>query len=705
VDLSACINTVVKALVKAEETALHHSSSSPALTQKALTEAYDALKSAYALHWGGSSTRKLMAHGSHLVVSNPMLDMLSALNSPTLRQLGRDLSSFCSKHLLQILTRLDSEYQLSLWDGGVVLPNSDGHARERFRAHFFGGGSVAVMPMRLRSLFAQDSYGTTEDGLLSEFFFDSLSSLLGLSNSMGSPVNNQEYLVDTLVLVSPLPLIHDDPALVEGTFVGSAVRGMSYSPSETLRLLDMVSEWAELVPGREIVIVTGGVDVGHCTNIYCQLLDDPVDGEEPEQTDGGLGQGVEVLDNVPAQPASISEEEESTAVKSVSVISKEKEEPAPAPLIPTLGGGGRGGFGFGGIFGGGKKKEESHSSEKRRLSHRPSLRRNSSFQSQNLSLPGSEKRRQSTMVSTNNNTIDQLTQDVQDDSNAGPREPVVVCVRQVCIGPLVGVPGDDVPEVEGELYSTQRRFSYVHEYFEHDAHCGLVEVWDNRFVQSESDYHGATAEVLDFKTISDVQDAVGPAVVPETAISLDMDVLKDSTVCLLWKHANAHLKGGRKKKADVPQNNDAIALSDAVTDALDTEEALVAYPVVHRTVVKEGALTLPLRGGWAVEDLLSVAARHLLLRMAPHARAVCPMPSSLVLRLIWSKLESAERKLQNKSREKSAREKDDTVQAADPRAMITAAIVADAGYLAFVLRQAIEAQALLEHFSVVLGVE
>ena len=120
-------------------------------------------------------------------------------------------------HTLLTLLLLPYRYQLSLWDGGVVLPNSDGHARERFRAHFFGGGSVAVMPMRLRSLFAQDSYGTTEDGLLSEFFFDSLSSLLGLSTSMGSPVNNQEYLVDTLVLVSPLPLIHDDPALVEGT--------------------------------------------------------------------------------------------------------------------------------------------------------------------------------------------------------------------------------------------------------------------------------------------------------------------------------------------------------------------------------------------------------------------------------------------------------------------------------------------------------
>ena len=49
--------------------------------------------------------------------------------------------------------------------------------------------------------------------------------------------------------------------------------------------------------------------------------------------------------------------------------------------------------------------------------------------------------------------------------------------------------------------------------------------------------------------------------------------------------------------------------------------------------------------------------------------------------------------------------KDDGTEMSDPRAMVTSALVADPGFLAFAVRQCIEAQALLEHFAVVLGVE
>lgn len=277
----------------------------------------------------------------------------------------------------------------------------------------------------------------------------------------------------------------------------------------------------------------------------------------------------------------------------------------------------------------------------------------------------------------------------------------VVCIRQISVGSLVGVPGDDIPEMEGELFSTHRRFSYVHEYFERDAHCGYIEVKDNRFVESEEGYQAATAEVLDYHTISELQDAPeGKGTVPDTDITFNLSVVKDAAVKEVWRHTVAHLKGSRKKKADVPQNNDAIALSDAVNNSLDAEETVSAYPSVHRAVVQEGMLGLPLRGGWAVEELLMAASQLLLEKMPSHYRALCPVPSSLVIRLIWTKLVGSEERLQRKMPKK-----DDGMEMSDPRSMVTAAIVADPGYLAFVIRQCVEAQALMEHFSVVQGIE
>ena len=46
---------------------------------------------------------------------------------------------------------------------------------------------------------------------------------------------------------------------------------MCYSMSEVARLLDMCSWWVEELPGREVIFLTGGVDVGHGTYVgHCQ---------------------------------------------------------------------------------------------------------------------------------------------------------------------------------------------------------------------------------------------------------------------------------------------------------------------------------------------------------------------------------------------------------------------------------------------------
>merc|ERR1711871_1199970 len=90
-------------------------------------------------------------------------------------------------------------------------------------------------------------------------------------------------------IVSPLPLIHNDPQLIEGTFLSCEAVGMAYSPSEVLRILDILCSWVSDRAGREVIIICGGVDVGHGTTIVGQLLVDKVapddESEEEEEQD------------------------------------------------------------------------------------------------------------------------------------------------------------------------------------------------------------------------------------------------------------------------------------------------------------------------------------------------------------------------------------------------------------------------------------
>ena len=48
--------------------------------------------------------------------------------------------------------------------------------------------------------------------------------------------------------------------------------------------------------------------------------------------------------------------------------------------------------------------------------------------------------------------------------------------------------------------------------------------------------------------------------------------------------------------------------------------------------------------------------------------------------------------------------KEHDVKASDPRTLVVAAMTADAGYLAYIIRTCIETQALMEHFSYVFGI-
>lgn len=720
VDISSVADGALTLVYRAEE-ALRRGETEAVTALHA--QAKEQLRNAYKLHWGGSSARQMLAHGSHIIVSSPLLDLLHAFNAPTLRQLTRDLTPHAAQTLLGLVTRLHSEYEGALWDGGFFIPNADGFIRSSNRVHFLAGGSVALFPLQPRTLTAQDNFGTSEDGLLTEYQFDALSNLLGFGE-IGTPVNNQEQQVQTLLIVSPLPVVHHDPQLLEGTFLSTEARGMCYSPSEVLRLLDMLCWWLENAPGREVIIITGGVDVGHGTTIVGRQINPQTqlgpeyDSEEEEEIvediaptvvqtkaqkvlgeQGAGSKAAKVLGDAPATP-----------VKEV----KEMESPVKTPATaasPAK----KSGWGLGFTT---EKKVEVKVEELQ-----PKGPTKQELEAERRAVIKAEKK-----VAREEKRRAHLRQVAVLAQQEADRRANPVTIRQMCVAPLVGVPGSDIPVPEGILVSKERVFSYLHDNMEKQPHCGYVEVSDNRLnvqVAKEAARKAAAAftsappfvvqasklDLVDHQSMRQYvteDDTVGTNELPLLDAPqkphdrhIDLSVLKDTAVQEIWRHASAHLSGSRKKRADVPQNQEAMELSAAISTLLYDDVIMALYPFVHKTIFVTGTLPLPLNGGVSVEDTLIAAARILLSNIPREFHDLCPLPSSLALRLIWSKLVHAETKLQRKAEAKSISLATDRLPT--PVSTVVASITADAGYLAYCLCQAIEAQALMEHFATILG--
>lgn len=254
-----------------------------------LAQAEDQLRGAYRLHWGASVTRDLLAHGAHLFVSSPSLDLLNAFGVSSLRQLAADLSPFCTACLIDLITVLDNDYQRSIWkpemssvpnflglSGGPVL--QAGLNNGKHQVHYLAEGKAVVFSLSPRLLFQQDNSGTSLDNLIPEEQLDALDALLHNSNSDG---------FNMLILASPLPLVLDDPQVLDTCFLSTEQKyqggAMAYTPAEVLVLLDLLAAWMEESLAREVVVVTGGVGVGLTsiievtshTEAFAQQLDEP----------------------------------------------------------------------------------------------------------------------------------------------------------------------------------------------------------------------------------------------------------------------------------------------------------------------------------------------------------------------------------------------------------------------------------------------
>jgi hypothetical protein len=165
VDLAVTVDRAVSLIVQAEHVAMKERSSSVSLSQSQaesyLLQAREQLRSAYTLHWGGSSVRSLLAHGSHLFVSDPALDLINMFHASSMRQLTRDQGPFVTGHLLTMMRSLKDEYQNGLWSDGDVYSGSRG-GRGVSGIKYLSGGLVGVFSLtsdrRGETLLCEDQF-------------------------------------------------------------------------------------------------------------------------------------------------------------------------------------------------------------------------------------------------------------------------------------------------------------------------------------------------------------------------------------------------------------------------------------------------------------------------------------------------------------------------------------------------------------------
>lgn len=238
----------------------------------------DKLRDCYRLHWGTSCVQSvLLAHGSHVFVSSPMLDLLQAFQASSLRQLSRDLSNPCVQMLLEVITRLHNEYQ---------HPDTTQNMPEK---HYFMNGHITTFILKPQIVFNQDNNnnnngGTRDECLISEEYFASLGDVLnttkGANDDMLAAAATTDESVQVLLLISPLPIISDDNIGTVGDPLyssnqPSSTRKVQYTTREVLRLLDMLTQWIEQSESREVLIIAGGNAVGYETSISAEQLAGP----------------------------------------------------------------------------------------------------------------------------------------------------------------------------------------------------------------------------------------------------------------------------------------------------------------------------------------------------------------------------------------------------------------------------------------------
>jgi len=321
VDLSLTLSEAINLLSKAEEltynnkyySVLNHTQNTAntcgvgtvsnynSNVDKLLLQASEQIRYAYNLHWGSNpQMRSNLSHNSHMFVSSPMIELVTVLNSTSVRSACRELSPYVSTKLLNLITEADHEFQQRLWQspdsdimsllgvnggagagaGASGALNGNGNNASFVNSNlqncdyiqYVGDGSVVLFILKLRIVpNAADATRSKPGGR--DTVGNTYGNAHGLDDSQCLIGNDQlamletlliekGHLIQTLVIVSPLPVFNEmnsssfckkkgtqdsgykNSYLFTANFgMGSGTTPINYNTMDVTRLLDAVFNW------------------------------------------------------------------------------------------------------------------------------------------------------------------------------------------------------------------------------------------------------------------------------------------------------------------------------------------------------------------------------------------------------------------------------------------------------------------------------
>ena len=234
----------------------------------------------------------------------------------------------------------------------------------------------------------------------------------------------------------------------------------------------MLSAWCEEESNREVLVVTGGVSVGHSTSIYCQMIDQGRSDREEieaalsqaEAAEAAAKASQEEVERLKKIISTHAEKEAKLATEAEEKRMKDAEAEAAAAkmLVPRLGG-------LRSMFeqknaeiwhtfsavahkGGGMHRQGSFRGV--RLSQRQTCKNHVPFEPGPSMHSKASSGQQSDTASYGNRAWGDFE----------AAEPLIVCIRQISVAASLAR-GTIGPSLRSIVFM-QRRFSYVHEYFE-----------------------------------------------------------------------------------------------------------------------------------------------------------------------------------------------------------------------------------------------
>lgn len=222
-------HSALSALARAED--IQSTSGSREVFLQHMRSAEQAIRDGFRTHWGADANmRRLLANGSHHFVVQPTLELLETFRVMSLRELRRDLSSFCVSNLLTMLSRAQADYVQCLWaDCSRCL------ASDCVIVHSL---AQCLLITLVPEFIGMDSF---ENNLLSDRTIATLSSAL-IDSSLSE---------SSLVICCALPIVTAGGTVQRSSF------GNQLSALDASRVLDLCYQWAARVRGRQVILISG----------------------------------------------------------------------------------------------------------------------------------------------------------------------------------------------------------------------------------------------------------------------------------------------------------------------------------------------------------------------------------------------------------------------------------------------------------------